>query len=66
MRQDMMSLQHQHCMADPWFAEYFADHLIHEAKIVNSTYFKKKAELLLRLPHKASPEKPLTDTKVST
>ena len=55
MRQDTMS----QCMADPWFAEYF--NVNQEPGVVNSTL---KKNLLLRLPHKASQEKPLTDTKV--
>ena len=73
VRQDSFLSQ---CSKDPWFLEHFKDSLSPmkrnvsttsasaEAAAATSGSLNSKKELLLRLPHKLRPEKPLIDSKV--
>ena len=73
VRQDSFLSQ---CSKDPWFLEHFKDSLSPmkrnvsttsasaEAAAATSGNLNSKKELLLRLPHKLRPEKPLVDSKV--
>ena len=70
VRQDSFLSQ---CSEDPWFVEHFTDVSPMKKNVTTSSgsgnvgggSLRSKKELLLRLPHKLRPEKPLVDSKVS-
>jgi len=69
VRQDSFLSQ---CSEDPWFVEHFTDVSPMKKNVTTSSgsgsggggSLRSKKELLLRLPHKLRPEKPLVDSKV--
>ena len=76
VRQDSFLSQ---CSEDPWFVEHFTDvspmklnvttsqqrlRQAEAASAASDSLGRSKKELLLRLPHKLRPEKPLVDSKV--